>query len=361
MKMAAAFIVSALLICCSFTSCTATPDCEQYAPAGGDFTVHLRVKLDATDKLTWKRNEENIFRRKGPLMILGKDDDVSEDGSLRLRKVTKEMEGTYEAEVHNQAGNSRGKFQNVLCVQERVKKPKIKHVCESEKVKFICGGGQVKGVSYRWHMNGKELKYTVESVNLLVKDVTEGVSCTVSNKVSNMSSEAISHDCIKSGFELPEFIPGVSTWVLVGAGGGVVLILFVVVIVCCILTRRRQHMHVKEEEELRLGWTNPNQHPHQHHPHPSNQQHPHHSHPANQQHPHHHHSHPPNKQHPHHQQQQPAGHTGPRPHRNKQQRQRNPNQPGDQPQPSPRRQLPREPDEEQPPPLPQPRKNAPRV
>nr|XP_020505383.1 uncharacterized protein LOC109995858 isoform X1 [Labrus bergylta] len=120
MKMAAAFIVSALLICSSFTSCTETPDadCEQFAPAGGNFTVLLPVKLDATDRLMWKRNGENIFRRHGELMILGKVEDVSEDGSLRLRQVTKEMEGTYEAEVYTQDGKSRGMFQNVLCVQD---------------------------------------------------------------------------------------------------------------------------------------------------------------------------------------------------------------------------------------------------
>ncbi|XP_060888674.1 T-cell surface antigen CD2-like [Labrus mixtus] len=359
MKMAAAFIVSALLICWSFTSCTATPDagCEQYVPAGDDFTVHLPIKLKAMDRLAWKRNGENIFKRHKHLMIVGKDEDISEDGSLRLRQVTKEMEGTYKAEVHTEAGKINGTYEKVLCVQERVKIPTIKHVCESEMVNFTCGGNQVEGVSYKWYMNGKELKDKVKSVKLLVKE--ERVFCTVSNNVSNMSSEASSQDCRKSVFDLPEVIPGISTWVLVGVGGGVVLILLIVVIVCCILTRRRQHMHVKDEEELRLGWTNPNQHPHQHHPHPSNQQHPHHSHPANQQRPHHHHSHPPNQQHPHNQ--QPAGHTGPRPHRNKQQRQRNPNQPSAQPQPSPRRQLPREPDEEQPPPLPQPRKNAPRV
>ncbi|XP_060904564.1 uncharacterized protein LOC132982221 [Labrus mixtus] len=120
MKMAAAFIVSALLICSSFTSCTETPDadCEQFAPAGGDFTVHLPIKLDAMDKLMWKRNGENIFKRHGELMILGKVEDVSEDGSLRLRQVTKEMKGTYEAEVYTQNGISRGTFQNVLCVQD---------------------------------------------------------------------------------------------------------------------------------------------------------------------------------------------------------------------------------------------------
>ncbi|XP_039648624.1 immunoglobulin superfamily member 8-like isoform X2 [Perca fluviatilis] len=97
-----------------------------------------------------------------------------------------------------------------------------------------------------------------------------------------------------------------------------------------------------DEEELRLAWTNDQQH-HQHN-HPSDPRH-------------------------HRCQQQPAGHTGPRQHRSKQQReqqQQHPralDPPGAYPEPSPRR-LPQAPrpvdktDDEQPPPLPQPNKKA---
>lgn len=75
-----------------------------------------------------------------------------------------------------------------------------------------------------------------------------------------------------------------------------------------------------DEDELRLGWTNPNQQQHHHHHH-------------------HQHNHPPDQHH--HHQQQPAGHTGPRQHRSKQhreqQRPRAPDRLNGQPQPGPRR------------------------
>lgn len=76
----------------------------------------------------------------------------------------------------------------------------------------------------------------------------------------------------------------------------------------------------KDEEELRLDWTNTEQH---HHPH--NHKHQHHNPPTD-----HHHQ----------QQRQAAGHTGPRPNRSRQQREpraRLPEPPGSQPQPSPRK------------------------
>ncbi|KAM6957942.1 cell adhesion molecule CEACAM15-like [Tautogolabrus adspersus] len=202
-----AFIVSVLLICCSITSCTGNPDavCDKFAPAGGDFTLPLPVKVDATDRLKWKRNKENIFNKIGDSVTLGKPEDVSEDGSLKLRSVSMETAGTYEAEIHTKAGKIRGTFKTVLCVQERVNKPTIKMRCESDKsghktVIFTCSVTPVKGVSFRWHQNGKPLKDIGVSVKRSVEEVgKERVTCTVSNSVSNMSSEALGQDCIKSG------------------------------------------------------------------------------------------------------------------------------------------------------------------
>ncbi|XP_031147973.1 immunoglobulin superfamily member 8-like [Sander lucioperca] len=97
-----------------------------------------------------------------------------------------------------------------------------------------------------------------------------------------------------------ENLLGINTWICMGAKGGLVVVLIIVVIVCCVHTKRKKRMQLKDEGELRLAWTNDQQH--QHHQHHQHQ-----------------HNHPPDPHH-HRCQQQPAGHTGPRQHRSKQHR-----------------------------------------
>ncbi|XP_070814269.1 T-cell surface antigen CD2-like [Chaetodon trifascialis] len=211
---------------------------------------------------------------------------------------------------------------------------------------------QNRDLKFEWLQDNKLLENQKrQTLERTIKDVgAHSISCKVSNSVSFLISE-VKHNCTQPGFDLPELIPGIDTlWIIVGGGAGVVLLLIIIIIVCCIRNRRKKRMHVKDEEELRLGWTNVNQqHPPQQHSHTPGQHH------------HHHHSH---------HQQQPAGHTGPRQHRSKQprnqQRPRAPDQPNGQPQPSPRRpvQVSRPADttdDEKPPPLPQPRKKAPKT
>ncbi|TKS66487.1 hypothetical protein D9C73_000543 [Collichthys lucidus] len=167
-----------------------------------------------------------------------------------------------------------------------------------------------KDIQFAWFKNEKpsEKKEKGSVLTFKAEDVeTVSFRCEVSNKASSSKSEPVTQSCFSS-----------------------------------------------DEEELRLGWTNPNQQQQQQHHHHQ------HNHPPNQHHHHHHH---------HQQQQQPAGHTGPRQPRKKQQHNTRPRapDPNSQPEPSPRRQglsLPKPPesvDGEQPPPLPQPRKKGPKT
>lgn len=350
-KMATFPSIAVLLLCCSSVASTDS-QCHLYAATNSDITVPLGITVPNSGRLEWNKDGTTIFRRRGDKVSPGVKEDVASDGSLKLKKVSKDKAGTYTPEVFGADGKAvGGKKSTKLCVIDPAPIPTLKIECEKNKLlKVTCNVAQTTDLNIAWVQNGKVLTNEKEKILKLdiAKDLEKATfSCNVSNRVSSRASEPKTETCIKFGFSFPPKIFGISTWYFVGGGGGVVLLLIILVIVCCIRMRRKKTMQVKDEEELRLGWTN------------QNQQHHHHQHgPAPNQHHHHHH-------------QQPAGHTGPRQHRSKQPRSqqrpsRDPAHPNGQPQPSPRRaaQVPRPADttdDEKPPPLPQPRKKAPKT
>ncbi|XP_030266108.1 T-cell surface antigen CD2 isoform X1 [Sparus aurata] len=350
-KMATFPSITVLLLCCSSVASTDS-QCHLYAETNKDITVPLGITVANSMMLAWKKDETVIFRRRSGRVSKGAVGDVTQDGSLILKKVSKDKAGTYTPEVYTADGKAVGGMKSTkLCVIDPAPIPTLKIECGKKEILVTCNvPQQTEGLNIAWVQNGKVLE--AETKKTLKRDIAKVLekatfSCNVSNKVSSRASEPKTQTCIKPGFSFPKEIFGISTWYFVGGGGGVVLLLIILVIVCCIRMRRKKTMQVKDEEELRLGWTN------------QNQQHHHHQHgPAPNQHHHHHH-------------QQPAGHTGPRQHRSKQPRSqqrpsRDPAHPNGQPQPSPRRaaQVPRPADttdDEKPPPLPQPRKKAPKT
>uniref|UniRef100_A0A8C4IV80 Ig-like domain-containing protein n=1 Tax=Dicentrarchus labrax TaxID=13489 RepID=A0A8C4IV80_DICLA len=330
MKMAAASTVTALLLFCSlFASADSQDQCDINVATNGNITVPLNHQLKPSERLIWTQGNTVILTRrentKNPTNLY-------ENGSLKLTNVKKSDGGLYKPGVFIGGQAIQKELKSILlCIIDPVPKPKVRIECPKtgNKIQFICEVGKIapKDVSIEWHRNGKVVdKQKDKSLTFKADDVmTDTFSCKVTNRVSSMTSESLKQPCISTGFVFPEEVFGINTWILVAIGGGVVMVLILIIIFCCVRNSRKKRLQLKDEEELRLGWTNPNQQQHHHHHH-------------------HQHSHLPEQQHPHHQhhhQQQPAGHTGPRQHRTKQprnqQRPKAPDVPNDQPQPSPRR------------------------
>ncbi|XP_068165612.1 T-cell surface antigen CD2 isoform X2 [Antennarius striatus] len=257
---------------------------------------------------------------------------VTGNGSLKLLDLDQSKAGTYRPQVYHD-GRLVGPLRPFsLCVLDSVPEPQVRFRCQPSSVRFTCSVEQQgEELSFEWLQNDKVLENVT---NQMLPERTsrqvehDSVRCRVSNRVSTRTSPPVQQNCTREDHSL---LSDMTIWILVGVGGGVALLLLVVVIACCLWKRRRRSQQVKEEEELRLGWTHPHRHPH-----------------------HHHH------------QQQPAGHTGPRPHRGRQQRSHpRPRGPAGGPQPSPRRpsqgSRPLRKSSEHPPPLPQPRNKTPRT
>ncbi|XP_056884795.1 T-cell surface antigen CD2-like [Takifugu flavidus] len=339
MKMAAVSSVSLLLLLTSIVTTTDSQDCNYHAAKKQDVTLPLTHVLKESDQLRWLHESIVIFDRRGKAMVTGNPDDVDQNGSLRLRNVDQSKAGTYTPTVYDDGQRIGNLKPMVLCVMDPVSQPQVTSECVIKPLLHspVC---RAKG----------EPKLKERSFKGVLKDVEQRVyRCRVYNKVSSLTSAPFRQNCTQSvldnGFIFPADIFGINIWIIIGGGGGVVLLLIITVIICCVTNKRKKRMKIKDEEELRLGWSNSNpQCQHQNHP-PDHQ-----------------------KQQPHqhtHRQQKPAGHsTGPRQHRCKQppgqQRNQVPQVPSHQPEPGTRRaeQGRRQPagNDSERPPLPQPRR-----
>lgn len=365
MKMTPASTISLFYLFCSIVPPTGSQrECDGYAAVGGDFVVPLNSKQKDPIILQWQHNATPIFSRKGGHVVLGKSDDVDQSGSLRLKNVTASQAGSYTPLAHDADRKAeKGLKTTRLCVIAAMSKPAVTVKCEgSEKVTFTCTVHPKdlppkKAPTVVWLREGKLFgKKNEWSLRFVAKSVAKDkFSCNVSNEVSHAASEPKTQTCYKS--LLPDEVLGISIWAFIGGGGGIVLLLTAAVVVCCLRTRRMRRARRKDEDELRLQWTDTGHHQGRQ---PADRRRLKHA-------GCHHHQHQCSRQQP-----QPAGHTGPRPGGSRQRRdqqQAPPSKPPNygQPLPTPRGAAPegRRPaadeDAEQPPPLPQPRKKTPRT
>ncbi|XP_029379698.1 T-cell surface antigen CD2-like [Echeneis naucrates] len=352
--------ITLLLLCCSIISSKASKnDCESYVAEGSNFLVKAGQPVKKTHRLRWMHNNAIILDRrlsKGDTPAgfnKGNAKDLDENGWLKLTNLTKSQAGLYAPEAYDSDGKKVPNLKSTsLCVVEPVPEPKVTFLCDrgKDKIELTCNTAKgLEGVQFAWLQNNKALSQKTKVLSLGVKNLgTSSFACKITKNSISVTSKAVTAACsTNTGSVFPQEILGVSIWIFVGCGGVIVLLLIIFTIVCCIRARKKHSRLSKDEEELRLGWTNPQQEQREFH---QQSHHPHHQ---------HHHQH----QHHQHQQQHPAGHTGPRQNRTK--RPRAPDPTNGRPQPSPRAapQVPKpaDGDEEQPPPLPQPRKKVPKT
>ncbi|XP_049608182.1 uncharacterized protein [Syngnathus scovelli] len=149
-----------------------------------------------------------------------------------------------------------------VCWVDPVSKPGLKVECALPNVKFTCTSDQIPRATVEWFQNGKLLpqknQQTVLQIAQNVK--SDSFTCKVSNRLSSMSSEAVKQNCIDSSSIFPKELFGLDFRIMVSilAGiGGLALLLIIILIVCCVRAVREKRKRVKDEEELRLRWTNP--------------------------------------------------------------------------------------------------------
>ncbi|KAA8579799.1 hypothetical protein FQN60_006892 [Etheostoma spectabile] len=221
MKMAAASTTSLLLLCCFAISRTvyfgthSQDPCDYNALKGKDFIVPLSLKLEPSHRLKWKHNDNFIFdQRQGKVLFKRKEDDVSENGSLKLTNLNDRHKGIYTPELFNQDGN-------VIENRKRpAPKPKVTKVCSSADVTFTCGVQAevyilscshpnpsindlftqlAKDLKFAWLQNDKDLKEYTKTLKRNAEQVEkDSFRCKVFNPASSETSDAVTQEpCYK--------------------------------------------------------------------------------------------------------------------------------------------------------------------
>ncbi|XP_016516268.1 uncharacterized protein LOC103151946 isoform X3 [Poecilia formosa] len=209
-KMASLLNVCVFLLCCS---AVASQGCDHLVAVGGNFIVPLGYKLKPADKLKWRFNGNIIVFKRPEKFIVGKTDDINDDGSLKLTNLKKDQAGLYTAEVFDKNGKEQATKRTNLCTLDPVKKPTVNITCLASEVVFTCshdpqpdGTKQYDAIYYKWFYydkmisNGTETSMTrkaAETENLLV-------SCEVGNKVSSAKSDSLTHTCNVKPLKKPE-------------------------------------------------------------------------------------------------------------------------------------------------------------
>ncbi|KAM7365259.1 hypothetical protein PAMP_016203 [Pampus punctatissimus] len=144
----------------------------------------------------------------------------------------------------------------MLLSSDVVPTPEIEIECSMSHVIFSCKVDKVHdGLQFEWIKNGVAIKDKNSTLKRKAEDVKDDLfQCKVLNPAMSKISKAFKQTCVS----LKLF--GLDFWIMVGilaGGGGLVVMLIIIIIVCCIRTRRKKHMKFKDEEELRLEWTNP--------------------------------------------------------------------------------------------------------
>ncbi|KAJ8342370.1 hypothetical protein SKAU_G00322980 [Synaphobranchus kaupii] len=166
----------------------------RYVAVGDSVTISLQRSADCVESsLTWKLNSTDIFRRKQHVR-LGKDSDVTSDGSLQLVDLQRHKSGEYKAELYNAGGMICGKATETLCVIERVSKPSVTYTCSKDSVTLTCNGEEsdIKWSFNRLSMEG-EFKKTVTVPGR--PDHNVNYSCTAWDTVSEETSDELTIRC----------------------------------------------------------------------------------------------------------------------------------------------------------------------
>ncbi|XP_043965190.1 muscle M-line assembly protein unc-89-like isoform X2 [Gambusia affinis] len=202
-KMASLLSVCVFLLCCS--AAVASRGCDQLVAVGEDVDVPLGYEPKPTDALRWKFNGNIIFYKKRGRIIQGKNDDINDDGSLKLTNLKLDQEGLYTSEVFDGNGRQTSSKSTNLCVLDPVKKPTLNITCLTSEVVFTCshdpqpdGTKHYDTIHYKWLQNGNLISNATEISMTRKVAETENllVSCEVGNEVSSATSDSLTHTCI---------------------------------------------------------------------------------------------------------------------------------------------------------------------
>lgn len=227
--------------------------CEVYAVPGQSLTLpFVFERLTNSHTVRWSHNKKIIFYKQGRVTT-GKQEDISSNGSLVLKKIQLSSEGIYQVDVLHPNQTSAKTWSGRLCVMDKVSKPQLTYVCDfnSMAVNLNCYVSKSKDLVFSWTLDEETLKSETKqtlSVSLVHLKGKRSFSCSAANKVSKTSSDKVRPTCPT----LLSFTPKTVMAVLAGGAGLILFLLIIVVVLCCSLRRSKSQTSPRDKSELRM-------------------------------------------------------------------------------------------------------------
>lgn len=248
-----------VIILSGFIDLLAANYCDIHATVGQSLT--LPFFFDGLHKLhvvRWTHNSTIVFYREGRRVSVGKEADISANGSLLLKNLQPSSAGIYQVNVLHPNSTPAQSWSGQLCILGRVLKPQLTYTCDfkSAIVNLNCHVANPQGLVFVWTLDGKPLtsetkqKLSISSAKLK----GEGrFTCTVANKVSKMESDSIRPACKIPTPPPPTLLCYTSKTVkavLTGGGCLILLLLTIIIVQCC--CSKRNKAQITQNQELRM-------------------------------------------------------------------------------------------------------------
>ncbi|XP_076839162.1 uncharacterized protein cd2 [Brachyhypopomus gauderio] len=245
------FLCSLLII-----SYKASRTCDYKSLVGESVIIKLSKPAQNTEEIKWTHTSvHGISKKIGHVKKRGqnKTGDLTENGSLMVKKVSLQSEGSYIVFIYDNDGKQQFKDTKELCIYERISKPNITVDCkEKEKPKLKCTFQPKKEEEITWLKDGKHVNSKETILEVKNHDYSK-YKCSVRNPVHSNASEEVIADCSDPNEQL---LWGFDLWIMVAilaGGGGLILLLIVVLIIFACRSCKRREKHHLDEEEFRLN------------------------------------------------------------------------------------------------------------
>ncbi|XP_047452528.1 SLAM family member 9-like [Mugil cephalus] len=252
----ATLVVIALLGCINLSAADKDTVKEFYAVVGQQSLTLPFVYKELTNShvLRWTHNRTIIFYRQQGRVSVGKSSDISTTGSFFLRNLAFSSSGLYEATVLHPNGTAAIKWTGHLFVMSKVSKPRVTYVCDAtlRSVNLNCYVDNPQGLVFSWTLDKKVLTgETRQTLSLsLPLQVGSHFMCSVANKVSSESSDAVLPACKNPSLLCLSRQTFVS--VLAGVAGLIFVLLIIIFVLCCRHRHNKAQKNLGDKEDLRM-------------------------------------------------------------------------------------------------------------
>ncbi|XP_061532832.1 uncharacterized protein LOC133402752 [Phycodurus eques] len=236
--------------------------CDLYAAVGQTMELpFVYNQLANTDVLSWTHNGTIVFNREQTRVSVGKQEDVSQTGSLLLKNLNLSSGGWYQATVRHPNRTLVTLWTSRLCTMDKVSQPRLSYFCDL-KIGFVnlsCHVANPQDLSFSWTVDDINLLGATKQTLNVSLDKEKNFACRVKNRFSTERSDTVRPVCKNppptSPATTPVLLCFTSKTIIAVLGGGAAVFLLLLVILAMLCQRQgrgKSDMCVSGKGDLRM-------------------------------------------------------------------------------------------------------------